>query len=142
MSEDPELRRVAELLVQQRAGRLADAECEELALYVDEQPALVEAARARLGALVLPTSRDAPSDEDRAWLERLQGDQALAQAHSTPRTRLERGVGLGMVGVGFGLAIVGWWAGPVLAGVGVLTLLASFIRVRVTTRDPYDRIER
>jgi hypothetical protein len=142
MAEDPELRRVAELLVQQRAGRLADAETEELALYVDEQPSLVEAARARLGELMLPTSRDAPSDDDPAWLDRLHGDRALAEAHSTPRTRAERGVGLGLIGVGFGLAIFGWWVGPVMAGVGVLTLLASFIRVRVTARDPYDRIER
>ena len=144
-SEDPELRRIAELLVGQREGRLDDAELEELALYVDEQPALVKQARGRLGQLVLPRQTHAPSQapghQDQAWLERVHGDHALARAHQTSWTRMERGLGLTLVFGGWGLALFGVAAGWMMTLVGVALLLGSFIRVRLANRDPYDRIE-
>ncbi|MFV8752543.1 hypothetical protein ACNOYE_18505 [Nannocystaceae bacterium ST9] len=141
MSDDPELRRVAELLVARREGRLAEAETEELALYVDEQPELVEQARARLAELILPPSAGATGDTDRAWLERVHDDRALTRAHSTTWTRAERGFGLALVGGGWVFALFGWAAGPLVALVGVALLIASFLRVRLMNRDPYDRIE-
>jgi hypothetical protein len=48
MDEDPELRRIVELMAGEREGRLEEAETVELALYREEQPALAEAARASL----------------------------------------------------------------------------------------------
>lgn len=140
MFDDPELRRIAELLVCQREGRLADAEHEELELYLDQQPELVEQARAQLGALVLPTPTGA-SEIDRAWLERVHGDRALTQAGQTRRTRLERGLGVGLVAGGSMLALGGTSLGLAAILAGVALLLVSFIRVRLTTRDPYDQIE-
>ncbi len=141
MSDDPELRRIAELLVHQREGRLDAAEHEELALYRDEQPELVDQARAHLSELVLPTPLNPTSDVDRAWLERVHGDRALTQAHQTSWTRLERGLGLALVGGGWVLAFAGLSAGPILALAGIAVLIGSFLRVRLTTRDPYDKID-
>jgi hypothetical protein len=141
MSDDPELRRIAELLVRQRQGRLADAELEELALYLDEQPALVEHARAHLGELVLVQPTGVAEGEDRAWLERVRGDRALSWAKQTPQARIERSLGLALVGAGVVGVFAGVPFGIYVALGGSVLLLGSFLRVRLTTRDPYDQIE-
>lgn len=141
MSDDPELRRIAELLAAERESRLDEAEEVELALYRDEQPALVERARAQLGSLILPTPAR-PGSDDRAWLARVEQDEALARAHHTPWTRAERGVGLALIAGGWLTAIGGFAVGPFAVLAGIVLLLFSFVRVRLTRTDPYDQIER
>lgn len=141
MADDPELRRVAELLAAERSGSLDDAEEVELSLYRDEHPSLVAHAQARLGALVLPSSTP-PGADDRAWLARHQQDESLARAHHTPWTRAERGTGLALIAGGWLAAIGGFMVGPFAVLAGIVLLLFSFVRVRLTRSDPYDQIER
>lgn len=141
MSDDPELRRVAELLAAERSGSLDEAETVELSLYRDEHPSLVGEAQARMGALVLPTPAHAGPD-DRTWLARHEQDESLARAHATPFTRVERGAGLALIGGGWLAAIGGFVVGPFAVLAGIVLLLVSFIRVRLTRSDPYDQIDR
>lgn len=131
MSDDPELRRVAELLAAERSHTLDEAEVVELALYRDEHPSLVAGAQAQLG----------PAD-DRGWLVRHEQDESLARAHATPFTRVERGAGLALIAGGWLAAIGGFVVGPFAVLAGIVLLLFSFIRVRLTRSDPYDQIDR
>jgi len=135
--EDPELQRVTELLARERSGQLDDAGHEELALYTDH-PELIEQAHARVPAVLVPGASD-----DRAWLARVQDDEALARANQTTRTRIERGLGASMMVGGWLIGMLGSPVGVVLAGAGVALVLASFLRVRLANRrDPYDEIKR
>jgi ferric-dicitrate binding protein FerR (iron transport regulator) len=139
MDEDPELRRIVELMAGEREGRLEEAETVELALYREEQPALAEAARASL-ALRPALGLGPPADEG-AWVERVRAGQALEAAERAPRTRGERAAGLALVAGGLALSMIGWAGGSVMLIVGLSLLLGSFIRVRLSSRDPYDRIK-
>ena len=131
---DPEARRVAELLRRVRSEQVTDAEREELALYVEERPELArrieeEHQRRQLGG---------------TWLARVEADQRLAAAESTPLVTAERGLGLVMTIGGFALmpmlpavSLIG-----MIGGVGLLTW--SFTRVRLKTykHDPYRDIDK
>lgn len=131
MSDDPELRRVAELLAAERSHALDEAEAVELALYRDEQPSLVAGAQTQLAV-----------SDDKAWLARHEQDESLARAHATPFSRVERGVGLALMAGGWLAAIGGFVVGPFAVLAGIVLLLFSFIRVRLTRSDPYDQIDR
>jgi len=139
MEEDPEGQRIAELLAGEREGRLVAAESVELALYREEQPELVAAARVWVEKS--PIHGLGPVADDGAWLERIRAGQALEAAERAPRTRGERAVGLALVAGGWALSLVGWMGGSVMLVVGIALLLGSFIRVRLARRDPYDRIK-
>jgi hypothetical protein len=135
--DDPELQRITELLVRERSGQLDDDGREELALYID-RPELIEQAQARLPAVLVPGGSD-----DRAWLARVHDDEALVRANQTPRTRVERGVGVGMIIGGWIVGVLGSPIGVVLAAGGAALVLTSFLRVRLANRrDPYDEIKR
>lgn len=142
MTDDPELARVTELLAAERTGTIDDAGREELALYGD-QPELLAHARARVPALVAPASATGPAGhQDQAWLARVREDEAIVQANQARRTKIERGLGAGMIVGGWTLTMFGSALGVVMGGVGVLLVLASFVRVRIQQRDPYDEIKR
>lgn len=109
-----------------------DAEVEELKLYLQDNPALVRQVR---DEVVLRKFGG-------GWLERLEADQAIVEQERRPVVRAERGVGLGLMALGF----LGSFFHPV-AGVGVLAgmvlLLFSFIRTGVSgaRRDPYRDVD-
>ncbi len=115
-------------------GEVSEAEREELALYVADNPALAEAIRgreeqARLGG---------------EWLARVAADDRLAKIESSTRSNVERGVGLALF---FGGALCSFAApvtGTVALFLGVLLLAYSFLRVRLATYrdDPYKDIQR
>lgn len=132
--DDPERQRVAELLGRVTRGEVSEAEREELALYVEAEPELRQAIarseeQGRLGS---------------GWLARVEADHAIAEVESSPRTMIERGVGLALF---FG-GLVASFAAPITGSVallaGLLLLVASFIRVRVATHrsDPYKDVQR
>ena len=89
----------------------------------------------------LPDARD-HSLAEIAWLARHEQDESLARAHATPFTRVERGAGLALIGGGWLAAIGGFVVGPFAVLAGIVLLLVSFIRVRLTRSDPYDQIDR
>jgi hypothetical protein len=136
-TEDPERRRVAELLLLQRDGGLDEAEQIELALYRDEHPELLPAAEALAGEAERVTALG------HGWLARVEADKALRKAESTPWTRRERVAGAVLLVGGWLATITGAAIGPALALTGFAILLASLIRVRLARghRDPYDDIK-
>ncbi|MCY1006456.1 hypothetical protein OV079_12975 [Nannocystis pusilla] len=131
MADDPEARRVSELLDRITRGELGEAEAEELELYAQHEPELqaVIAARKRQAAL------------GGGWLARVEADHRIARAERSPRVLLERGLG-GL------LVALGWltWAGapalgPGMVVVGLGLLVYSWIRVN-HRQDPYKDIQR
>lgn len=134
-SLDIEDRRIDELLAAQTRGTATEAETEELALYVTQRPEL----QARVDKAV----RDGELGE--GWLERVERDHQVQRVEQSPRARLERGVGVGLAGVGLLLWYV---ASPVtgapVLGIGALVVLYSLIRVRLATHatDPYKDVIR
>jgi hypothetical protein len=133
MDDDPEQRRVVELLLRQRRGLLEDAEQVELDIYRGEQPELVSAAEAQAEQAAL----------GQGWLARVEADEALRKAERTPGTRIERAAGVVLLGAGWLATIAGWQLGPVMVVGGIVILIASMIRVRVGRgrRDPYDDVK-
>jgi len=131
---DAEQRRIEELLAAQARGGATPAETEELALYVEQEPAL--AARVRRAV--------EDGELGRGWLERVERDHQVQQIEHSSRARLERNVGLSMAGVGFFLSFFASAAGVSLLGMGTLVLLYSLIRVRLKTHatDPYKDVIR
>lgn len=129
MTQDPEARRIEELLAKQRAGEASAAESEELALYAREHPALA--------------GRIEQMDRERelggGWLARVEADSKLQAAETSPRVRLERGLGLGLMVGGFAFTMLAPVVGLAAVGTGVLLLLYSFVRARLATHrsDPY-----
>jgi hypothetical protein len=136
--DDPEIRRVAELLAREHSGTIDEAEREELALYHD-QPETLAQARRHLPALL--GSGQVAGGGDQAWLARVQHDQQLAQAEQSPRARIERGIGVTLLLAGWLTSMAGSPLGGAMAVFGVVLVLGSFIRVRRSgPRDPYDEI--
>ena len=134
VSGDPEAQRVDELLARVTRGEVSEAEREELAIYVADDPELADAirgqeAKARLGG---------------EWLARVSADEELARVETSTRTNVERGVGLALF---FGGLVVSF-AAPVIGlaalMAGLLLLVFSFLRVRLRTHrsDPYKDIQR
>jgi len=115
-------------------GEVSEAEREELALYVADDPELADAIRghetkARLGG---------------EWLARVSADEQLARVETSTRANVERGIGLALF---FG-GLLASFAAPVVGSAalvgGLLLLVFSFLRVRLKTHrsDPYKDIQR
>ncbi|WP_434415249.1 hypothetical protein [Nannocystis pusilla] len=131
MADDPEARRVSELLDRITRGELGEAEVEELELYAQHDPELRAAIAARTQQAALGGG----------WLARVEADHRIARAERSPRVLLERGLG-GL------LVALGWltWAaapalGPGMVVVGLGLLVYSWIRVN-HRQDPYKDIQR
>lgn len=133
-SVDPEAQRVQELLQRQLEGNASPAETEELALYVQDRPDL----RAHIEAQV------ARGQLGKGWLERVRKDDAIAKLDTTRRTKLERAIGLPLVVGGWALSLVAPTIGAPLAGIGIVLLLYSLVRVRLASHknDPYKDVVR
>jgi hypothetical protein len=131
---DPEAARIDELIDRAERGGVSEAESEELALYVAENPAL----SARI------ETADRRRDLGGGWLERVRKDEAIQKAETDGRTRLERGGGLGLAALGFLLQFVNPFVGVAVLGSGIALLLYSFIRVRAKQHkdDPYKDVQR
>lgn len=131
MVDDPEARRVSELLDRITRGELTEAEAEELELYAQADPALRATIERRAGQAALGGG----------WLARVEADHRIARAERSPRVLVERGVGGALVALG----AVAWAAapvvGPALLIVGLLVLAYSWIRVN-HSHDPYKDIQR
>ena len=131
MSEDPEERRVAELLDRSPAASLARRNAGGTRLYAAEDPDLraqIEARRqqARLGG---------------GWLARVEAEHRIAQAERSAGVVLERGIAAGIMALG----AVAWFFIPALgaAGVALGAALLVFSWNRVNHRgDPYRDIQR
>lgn len=131
---DVEEERIEQLLAAQTRGNASEAETEELALYVQQQP--------RLRHRVEQAVRDGQLGQ--GWLERVERDHQVQLVEDAPRARLERGLGLGLAGVGMLLWLLSPVAGAPVVGVGTLVLLYSLVRVRIKTHaaDPYKDVIR
>ncbi|WAS98595.1 hypothetical protein [Nannocystis punicea] len=131
MADDPEARRVSELLDRITRGELSEAETEELELYAQGDPELRAVIAARTSQAALGGG----------WLARVEADHRIARAERSPRVLLERGLG----GLLVALGVVAWAAapvlGPALAVAGLGLLVYSWIRVN-HSQDPYKDIQR
>jgi len=131
MADDPEARRVSELLDRLTRGELDEAEAEELELYAQGDPQLRAAIEARAGQAELGGG----------WLARVEADHQIARAQRSPRALLERGIGGLLVAIG----AIAWAAAPLLGpgmvAVGLGVLLFSWIRINYR-QDPYKDIQR
>jgi hypothetical protein len=131
---DPDEQRLHELARASADGRASEAEREELALYVPDEPqrrALVERARAQqqLGD---------------GWLARVEADDALAAADRHGSVRLERGLGVGLLLAGLVASPFAPVFAVVATAAGGTAIVASLLRARwlAGLRDPYRDIER
>ncbi|MEM9458251.1 MAG: hypothetical protein AAGF11_29010 [Myxococcota bacterium] len=131
---DVEEERIEQLLAAQTRGTASEAETEELALYVHQQP--------RLRHRVEQAVRD--GELGQGWLERVERDHQVELVEQSSRARLERGLGLGLAGVGMVLWFLSPVAGVPVVGIGTLVLLYSLVRVRLLTHstDPYKDVIR
>jgi len=125
---------VEELLDRVTHGEVSEAEREELALYVADDPQLAEEIRGR---------------EDQArlggeWLARVAADDRLVTVDRSTRSNVERGVGLALFFGGLLVSFAAPLTGTVALFLGLLLLAYSFVRVRLTTYrdDPYKDIQR
>ncbi len=131
---DPETRRMKELVLAASRGEASPSEREELSLYAEQNPELL--------GRVESAARD--RELGGGWLDRIEADDRLQRTESHKRTKLERGVGLALLGggivAGFALPI----AGATAATLGLGLLLWSFVRVRLSTLkdDPYKNVKR
>jgi anti-sigma factor RsiW len=126
--------RIEELLAARARGNATEAQTEELALYVEQRPEL----RARV------EQAQQHGELGRGWLSRVEADHEVELAEQTPRVRLERGSGLGLLGLGAVLSFIMPFVGTPLLGLGTLVLLYSVARVRLRTHaiDPYKDVIR
>lgn len=131
MSDDPEARRVTELLARITRGELSEAEAEELELYAADDPELRATIAARRSQAALGAG----------WLARVEADHPLARRASTRGEQLANRVGLGLVGA----SVLAWFVMPLLGAgafiLGLGVLLASWIRANHRS-DPYKDIQR
>lgn len=131
---DPREARIVELIDRVQREQATDAEREELALYVEETPALEQRMAERQREVELGG----------AWLVRVQADRALEAAETTPAVRAERALGVGLTVAGFALSPIApaLSVAGLLGGIGLLTW--SFVRVRLRTYkdDPYKDIDK
>lgn len=131
MREDPEVRRISELLDRITRGELSEAEAEELELYAAADPGLREAIEERRRQAALGGG----------WLARVEADHRIARAERSPGVMLARGAGAGLSALG----LLAWSVSPAL-GAGMLALglgvlLVSWLRVN-HRHDPYKDIQR
>jgi len=134
MTNDPETHRIEQLLGRARTGEATEAEHEELELYAKSQP--------EIRALVERSQRERELGE--GWLQRVEADEKLRALGASPRVRLERSLGLGLLVAGFGLNLIVPAVGGIAMGTGVLVLLYSFVRARLAEQksDPYKDVHR
>jgi len=134
MTKDPEKERIEQLRVRTRTGEATEAEHEELELYAKSQP--------EVRALVDRSQRERALGE--GWLQRVEADEKLQALGASPRVRLERGLGLGLLVAGFGLNLIVPAVGGIAMGSGLLVLLYSFVRARIAEQksDPYKDVHR
>ena len=132
--DDPEMRRIEELLVRVEAGEASDAEVTELELHAERHPAVL--LRLERG------SRDARVSE--GWLARLEADRRVAEIERSAITRVEQATGLVLLLGGVALSFFAPAAGAGSMTAGLVTLTYSFLRVRIRTarHDPYKDVER
>ncbi|GEM_PF-2413812 len=128
----PEERRVKELAAAIKGGVASEAEKEEIALYLEQSPALSH--------LVAQVERE--RDVGGTWLARAEADRRLDAQEKTPWSRLERKVGTGLVFFGGALGLIfppAW----LLSILGMAMISWSVIRVKLNTLkdDPYDDVE-
>lgn len=131
VSDDPELRRVSELLDRLTRGELSEAETEELELYAAADPELRAVIEARSRQAVLGGG----------WLVRVEAEHALARAERSPGVLAVRGAALAMLLAGLFAASAAPLVGAGLLVVGLAVLLFSWIRVN-HRHDPYKDIQR
>lgn len=130
----PEDERIEELLARVRSGDADEAVAEELRLYAEERPELA----ARVAEAVKR------GELGKGWLVRVEADRRLQARERRPAIVIERGLGLGLAGVGWlvslGAPVVG--GAMLAAGVGLLTW--SFVRTRLASwrQDPYSDVEK
>lgn len=131
---DVEQVRIEQLLAAQTRGTATDAENEELALYLEQNPELL--------ARIEQARRDGKVGE--GWLVRVEQDHQVQLAEQSPRAQIERAAGLGMAALGTLLCFAAPAAGVPIMGMGLFVLLYSLIRVRIKTHaaDPYKDIRR
>jgi hypothetical protein len=121
MADDPEARRVSELLDRITRGELGEAEAEELELYAQHDPELRAAIAARTQQATLGGG----------WLARVEADHRI----------LERGLGGLLVALGWLTWVAAPALGPGMVVVGLGLLVYSWIRVN-HRQDPYKDIQR
>lgn len=131
MAEDPERRRVGELLDRITRGELSEAEAEELELYAADDPELhaaieARAQQARLGG---------------GWLARVEADHGIARVERSPAVVIARGAASGLVAIGLVVSLFTPVAGMGLLAVGAAVLIFSWLRVNHRD-DPYKDIQR
>ncbi|MCY1068662.1 hypothetical protein OV090_28240 [Nannocystis sp. RBIL2] len=131
MADDPEARRVSELLDRITRGELGEAEAEELELYAQHDPELRAAITARTQQATLGGG----------WLARVEADHRIARAERSPRVLLERGLGGLLVALGWLTWVAAPALGPGMVVVGLGLLVYSWIRVN-HRQDPYKDIQR
>lgn len=140
--DDPQVQRIAELMERTQSGAATDAEREELAMYLEDRPDVARRIAQRVTEKRAQAQRQA--ELGGTWLARVDADQRLAAAESTPLVKAERGLGMGLTIAGFALTPFS----PVLSviglvgGIGLLTW--SFTRVRLATYkdDPYRDVDK
>jgi hypothetical protein len=131
---EPEDARIEELLALVRKGDADEAVAEELALYAEDRPELADrvAAAVKRGKL------------GKGWLVRIEADRALQARERRPAVVVERGIGLGLAGIGWLVSIGAPVIGGVMLAAGIGLLGWSFIRTRLATwkQDPYSDVEK
>ena len=129
---DPETKRVQELTRRVRDGEASDAEREELALYVEDKPEVQS----------LVVRADQERELGAGWLARSEADKRIVAAETTPYTKFERRLGVGLIvsgGLGSFLFPPAFIA--VLAGGAVLTWSVLRVKLKTLGKDPSKDIE-
>lgn len=131
MVDDPEARRISELLARITRGEQTEAEAEELELYAAADPAVRAAVEERTRQAALGAG----------WLARVEADHQVTSLERSPGVRLERGLGVGLVALGLVAAALAPVYGAAALVVGLGLLVSSWLRVN-HRRDPYKDIQR
>ena len=129
--DDAERRRWTELL--DGLDKAGEPERTEVELYLEQYPHLREAFERRCQEMELGSD----------WLSRVRADRGLQRRERSRLVRIERGVGLGLLGAGTLLSPVLGVVAPVAVLSGMGLLVWSFVRLRLQEikEDPYRRID-
>ena len=129
----PEEKRLQELTTAVQSGVATEAEKEELALYIEDNP--------DVEALVRRAAHE--REVGGQWLARAEADRRMVAMENSPETQLEQRVGVSLL-VGGGIAGFFFPVALLLALVGAGMLSISVLRVKLKTlgKDPYDDVER
>ena len=130
--DEAERKRWAELL--EGLDRAGEAERVELELYLEQYPQLREPFERRSQEVALGAD----------WLVRVKADRSLQRRERSRLVRIERGVGLGLMGAGTLLSPVLGVIAPLAVVSGMGVLVWSFVRLRFQEikDDPYRRIDK